>query len=92
VIADSGSLKVFVIGAVRNAGKRELENGTKVWEAIEQAGGFEQGISQSAVRLVRQGPEGKVSTVSLDLSGKEKSTDNVELRDKDVVFVPRRNP
>jgi len=49
------------------------EEWTKVWDAIQQAGGCVQGSSRLVVKLIRQNPEGKITTVSLDLSKEEKS-------------------
>lgn len=53
-IADSGVICIHVCGAVRQPGVYELQAGSRVYEAVQAAGGFAQGADQNYVNQAQE--------------------------------------
>ncbi len=90
---------VIVIGAVKNPYIYEFKEGDRVTDAIALAGGmFEGSVGGSAdlknVGVVRVSPDGKSIIIKINLEDvlrKGDSTQNVELVDRDIVYVPQKH-
>ena len=80
---------VFVNGVVRKPGKEAMKSGSKVWDALIQAGGTKDAGALAKVMLIRN-EDGKTSHRTLDLAHRALSTDNIPLENGDVIYVPER--
>ena len=79
---------VYVDGAVRKPGNYPLKEKLSLQEAIVAAGGFSTTADRSKVKLVRYVGDGKREVIEVNTSDlQEGSTDNLELKDRDVIFV-----
>lgn len=82
--------QVAVIGAVENAGSYELVGRKNLLQIISMAGGFSE-TAGNAVFILREGPDGGTSTISIDLkdlmvNGNQEL--NVPIEPNDVINVP----
>ena len=82
--------QVAVIGAVENAGSYELVGRKNLLQIISMAGGFSE-TAGNAVLILREGPDGGTSTISIDLkdllvNGNQEL--NVPIEPNDVISVP----
>ncbi len=79
VAENTDSLWVHVAGEVNNPGLYELSAGSRVWDAIEAAGGFTDEANQSALNLARVLTDGEqlmVPAMGEDASGGAESASN----------------
>jgi len=82
--------QVAVIGAVAKAGSYELVGRKNLLQIISMAGGFSENAGNS-VFILREGPDGKTSTVAIDLKDllvNGNQALNVPLEPNDVINVP----
>jgi polysaccharide export outer membrane protein len=82
--------QVAVIGAVENAGSYELVGRKNLLQIISMAGGFTEN-SGNDVFILREGPDGKTSTITIDLKDllvNGNQALNVPLEPNDVINVP----
>jgi polysaccharide export outer membrane protein len=82
--------QVAVIGAVEKSGNYELVGRKNLLQIISMAGGFSQ-TAGNEVLILREGPDGQTSTVTIDLkdllvNGNQKL--NVQIEPNDVINVP----
>jgi len=87
-----GLITVVFAGAIKQVGNVQVKRGSRVWDAIEQAGGLAPGYSPSTVRLTRTNPNGTINIYSLDIRKKDGSTDNMAIQDADVIYVRENSP
>ncbi len=72
--ASSGTVHVFVCGAVKNEGVYVLPEGTRVYEAVEQAGGFREDADTTFINqatLVEDGQKLEIPTLEEALKFRE---------------------
>lgn len=82
--------QVAVIGAVVNAGSFELVGRRNLLQIVSMAGGFTEAAG-NAVFILREGPDGKTSTVTIDLKDllvNGNQALNVAIEPNDVINVP----
>jgi polysaccharide export outer membrane protein len=82
--------QVAVIGAVENAGSYELVGRKNLLQIISMAGGFSENAGND-VFILREGPDGKTSTIAIDLKDllvNGNQALNVPLEPNDVINVP----
>ena len=82
--------QVAVIGAVVNAGSYELVGRKNLLQIVSMAGGFSE-TAGNEVFILREGPDGKTSTLSIDLKDlivNGNQTLNVPVEPNDVINVP----
>ncbi len=64
--ADGTMLCVYVCGEVKSPGIYMLKEGSRVYEAIEAAGGLLEGVDETGINMAAQLYDGQQITVSLD--------------------------
>lgn len=82
--------QVAVIGAVENAGSYELVGRKNLLQIISMAGGFSE-TAGNEVFILREGPDGATSTVSIDLKDllvNGNQALNIPIEPNDVINVP----
>jgi polysaccharide export outer membrane protein len=82
--------QVAVIGAVEKAGSYELVGRKNLLQIISMAGGFSE-TAGNEVFILREGPDGKTSTIPIDLKElliNANPTLNVPIEPNDVINVP----
>lgn len=83
--------KVIVSGKVKKPGVVALTEGLRVLEAINRAGGLADYGSSKGIRVVRESSEGsEVLNVDLDEVMDGDTAKDLELKDGDIIVVPRR--
>lgn len=82
---------IFVLGEVGKAGTFPLDKETSVLEAITLAGGFSNAAAPAGVKVLRRAPDGRQTTISLDLAGAVPKDKNFRLEDGDTVLIPKGN-
>ncbi len=83
--------RVIVSGKVKKPGVIALSDGMSVMEAINKAGGVADFGNLKGVRIVRESEEGsEVINVNIDAMIKGDASQDVPVRDGDIVVVPRR--
>lgn len=81
------SQKFFILGEVQRPGVYPLIGDTHVIDAVSFAGGFMDTAASSSVLLIR---DGRAQRMNLsDLLRKARMTENIELRSRDIIFVPK---
>ncbi|MGH2376744.1 MAG: polysaccharide biosynthesis/export family protein [bacterium] len=83
-------IRVLVLGYVRTPGAYDLEDNTRVIEAIARAGGTADRAATNNIGVIRNSPTGKpvVVQVNLDKILGGDLSQNVALQNADVVYVP----
>ena len=82
--------QVAVIGAVENAGNYELVGRKNLLQIISMAGGFSE-TAGNEVFILREGPDGQTSTISIDLKDllvNGNQALNVPIEPNDIINVP----
>ena len=82
--------QVAVIGAVEKAGNYELVGRKNLLQIISMAGGFSE-TRGNDVLILREGPDGKTSTISIDLNDlliNANQALNVPIEPNDIINVP----
>jgi polysaccharide export outer membrane protein len=82
--------QVAVIGAVENAGSYELVGRKNLLQIISMAGGFSE-TAGNEIFILREGPDGATSTVSIDLKDllvNGNQALNIPVEPNDVINVP----
>jgi polysaccharide biosynthesis/export protein len=83
--------RIIVSGKVKRPGVIALSEGMSVVEAINKAGGVADFGSLKGVRIVRESEEGsEVINVNVEAMIKGDASQDVPVRDGDIVVVPRR--
>ncbi len=94
IVKQYGPRKVYVMGEVRNPGIYDLGSDyLNVFAAISSAGGINKKGRPKHVSVVRM-INGEVETREVDLDAfirNQKTGQNMDLRDGDMVYVPRSN-
>jgi polysaccharide biosynthesis/export protein len=83
--------QVAVIGAVGKPGSYELVGRKNLLQVISAAGGFENEMAGNEVFILREGPDGRTSTISIDLKDlmvKGNQALNIPIEPNDVINVP----
>lgn len=82
---------VFVIGQIRNPGKRSYERIPGLWELINEAGGVNEVADLSRVLIIRGGEDaGKVEVVNVQKAVAEGRLDKLPaIRRTDTIEIPR---
>jgi len=84
---------VNVLGGVRKPGQYYVAPGTSLLEVITTAGGLEEGAILSQCAVIRGQPQAKRIPVDLERLMKQGDmSQNPQVQDRDVVFVPVRAP
>jgi protein involved in polysaccharide export with SLBB domain len=84
--------RVYVFGEVTKSGSVPFKSGDRLLDAISLAQGCSDNAYKRSIKVVRMEKE-KVSIYSLNLNDIFNSGNlykNIQLRDQDIVFVPRR--
>jgi polysaccharide export outer membrane protein len=77
-VRDYNSQFVWVMGAVNRPGRKPLRSGTRLVDALLDAGGFVQGASGEVVVQRAAGAEGGASETRLKFGGKDPSADELQ--------------
>jgi polysaccharide export outer membrane protein len=85
--------RVLIFGAVRSPGGYELEDNTRLADAIAIAGGPADRAYTNQVGLIRTGADGKpvVTHVNFDQVVRGNAQQNVALQNGDILYVPPDN-
>ena len=75
----------FVDGAVRRPGSYPIKHKTVVQEGLVEAGGFDSSAKKEKIKLVRVTENGERKIIDLDLN--ETSSDEMALKDRDILIV-----
>lgn len=89
-VASNLDNEVYVLGSVKDAGRRKMPVKLTITQAIGEAGGFSDEAFRMRVLLIRGSihhPETQVVNVKAILTGK---APDVELQNKDIIFVAKR--
>jgi polysaccharide export outer membrane protein len=80
---------VYVDGAVRKPGNYPIKKKMNIPEAIVAAGGFAAYADESGIKLVRPKGEAKPDVVQLSFKDlqQQDSGHNIEVKDRDIIFV-----
>lgn len=82
----------FVLGEVRKAGTFPMTGRVTAFDALLAAEGFKETAVQSAVKVLRRGPDGKQEALSIDLAGGPQGKDrDFVLQSGDTLVVPKGN-
>ena len=87
------AITIYIHGRVKNPGAFEIKksNTPTLQQAIALAGGFAEGASKGGVILKRIENNGEEKVKKIDvkaiIKGKKK---DIQLKDKDVIFVPEK--
>lgn len=84
--------RVFVFGEVQKPGAFSISGKMSVFEAITLAGGFTDVANKSAVKIIRQKPDGGETAFEVNierLTKKGDSSEDMELQANDRVIVTR---
>jgi protein involved in polysaccharide export with SLBB domain len=85
---EAETITVLVGGAVKKYGKFELRRNSRVSDAIAKAGGVTDMALLHKVRVTRTLKSGEIRVYALNLKSKDRVPDDMELEDKDIVFIP----
>ena len=85
--------RIMILGAVRAAGAHDMDEGAKVFDAVTLAGGPVDRAATNNIGVIRQGADGKaaITTVNLDRFVKGDLSQNILLRNGDIVYIPPNN-
>lgn len=92
IVRTFSAQKVFVDGEVNRAGLVALTDQMTVMQAISQAGGFKDTARSDEVVIIRKGADNAFAATPVNLKSVQDgsdSTQNLTLRQNDVVFVPK---
>ena len=87
---------VYVVGAVRAAGRYTLEAPTSLMQALTLAGGWTKASNLRQVVVLRRGEDWRLMATRLDVRASARGTDScvpgdIWLRDGDMVVVPENH-
>jgi polysaccharide biosynthesis/export protein len=81
--------RVLVLGAIRNPGAYDLEEGARVLEVLAIAGGPLERAKQTEIGVVRHDSAGKAAVTTVDVTKIVRGgAQNVQLQHADIVYVP----
>lgn len=83
-----GTVRVRVVGEVRNPGEIQVPPDSSLSSAVAIAGGPTENARLSEVAFVRMSDSGEIERQQIDLRN---LTDSYQVQDGDVVFVPKRS-
>jgi protein involved in polysaccharide export with SLBB domain len=92
IVQAFGGQRVFIGGEVGSEGAHPFISGMTLYQAIDQAGGFQDTAHRTQVVLIRRGPDGMPKGHSFDLRQVEYGTHpekDVPLQAQDIVYVPK---
>jgi polysaccharide export outer membrane protein len=80
---------IYVDGAVRKPGNYPIKKRMNIPQAIVAAGGFAPYAEEGAIKLVRTKGDGKPDVVQLSFKDLQQETSghNIEVKDRDIIFV-----
>ena len=86
---------IYVVGEVDQAGRFDLVGPTTAIQAVALAGGFEDAGNLRQVIVFRRDQNWRLTATKLDLAGallgkKPHPSDEIWLRDSDIVLVPQK--
>ncbi|MBI4516753.1 MAG: polysaccharide export protein [Deltaproteobacteria bacterium] len=91
IVRQLGTPPIYVAGEVGRQGVLPLTGGMTLYQAIQQAGGFQITAQRKQVILIRRSPEGRANGHSVDVAAVESGEhpeQDIPLQPYDVVFVP----
>jgi len=82
--------RVLVLGSVRGVGAYDMEDGSRILDAIIRAGGPADRVTANNIGIIRTGADGKATVVEVDMTKIVKGdlSQNVPVRNGDIIFVP----
>lgn len=94
ILAQRAPRFIFVVGEVRNPGRYDLQGPTTVMQSIALAGGWNTGGNLRQVVVFRRADDWRLLATKLDIRGglygeRPSPSDEIWLRDSDVVVVPK---
>lgn len=95
VLAEQAARFIYVMGEVETPGRFELNGPTTVMQAVALAGGWQNGGKLRQIVVFRRDIEWRLMALRLNLrsalNGRDPVlTDDIWLRDSDVVLIPKR--
>jgi protein involved in polysaccharide export with SLBB domain len=92
VVKRSYEPRIYVFGEVGKQGMIPLKPGDRLLDAISSVGGCGANAYRRSIKLIRpQGTQVAMISINLyDILGNGRMAENLELRDQDLLFVPRR--
>lgn len=95
VLAQRAPRFLYVLGEVTNSGRFEMVGPTNVMQAIALAGGWENGGNLRHIIVFRRADDWRLMATKIDIRGslygrRPIPTDNIWLRDSDVVLVTKQ--
>jgi polysaccharide biosynthesis/export protein len=88
-VKETNSLKIYVLGEVKNSGEYKLNSYTDVLQAISMAGGFTMYANKSTIHIIRKEGDKKIKikfNYNEVVAGKNLSQ-NIPLKPGDVIVV-----
>jgi polysaccharide export outer membrane protein len=94
VLAQRAPRFIYVVGEVRNPGRFDLQGPTTAMQSIALAGGWNNGGNLRQVVVFRRAEDWRLLATKLDIRGglygeRPVPSDEIWLRDSDVVLVPK---
>lgn len=94
ILAQRAPRFIYVVGEVRNPGRFDLQAPTTVMQSIALAGGWNNGGNLRQVVVFRRAEDWRLLATKLDIRGglygeRPAPSDEIWLRDSDVVVVPK---
>jgi polysaccharide export outer membrane protein len=95
ILIERAARFVYVVGEVDQPGRFEMVGPTSAMQAVALAGGFEQGGNLRQIIVFRRDQNWRLTATKLDLNGallgkKPHPSDEIWLRDSDIVLIPKR--
>lgn len=87
-IEDAATIDIFLLGEVNNSGRIAMEPGSTFLQALSEAGGLTPFAADKRVQLRRGSQVFQINYRALSLGGQ--LTNEIVLRDGDVILVPER--
>lgn len=90
VVNEINSMKVFIVGEVRNPGSYDIIQPTRLMQALAMAGGLSEYADKSDILILRQqgSTEKRIILSVKGITNGKKLTDNILLEPGDTVVVP----
>ncbi len=95
VLAERAPRFIYVLGEVTNSGRFDMVGPTNVMQAIALAGGWQNGGNLRHIIVFRRAEDWRLMATKIDIRGslygrRPIPTDNIWLRDSDVVLVTKK--
>ncbi|HEX5102918.1 MAG TPA: polysaccharide biosynthesis/export family protein, partial [Pirellulaceae bacterium] len=94
ILAQRAPRFIYVVGEVRNPGRFDLQGPTTVMQSIALAGGWNNGGNLRQIVVFRRAEDWRLLATKIDIRGglygeRPAPSDEIWLRDSDVVVVPK---